>query len=74
MLTNIYHIEHFHQTLISRIRFPATAHLFLSKSDITRIFQSKLIILFDYGNAIFSIEIRIDNAIRRTMIGACQST
>ncbi len=67
MFTNIYHIKHFHQAFISGIRSATKTHLFLAQPDIARVFQYKFIALFQYDNTIFSIKIRVDNAIRQRL-------
>jgi len=56
-------IKHFHQTLISWVRFSSSAHLLLPRSDIARILKYNFIFLFDYKNAIFSIKICIDHTV-----------
>ena len=65
MFTNIYQVKHFHQALISRIRFSSSAHLLLPRSDIARILKYNFIFLFRYKNAIFSIKICIDDTVRQ---------
>ena len=65
MFTDIYQIKHFHQALISRVRFSSSAHLLFSKSDIARILKYNFIFLFDYENAIFSIKICINHTVRQ---------
>ena len=65
MLTDIYQVEHFHQTLIPWVGFSPSAHLLLPESDITGILQYDFIVFFDYENTIFPIKVRIDDAIRQ---------